>query len=62
MVSAGGNIKVLVGHAFLIEARVVGNSVRIVVSPAWKTYGFPVTIPTEFMALLCETAKSGVFG
>ncbi|MFZ9139425.1 MAG: SusF/SusE family outer membrane protein [Bacilli bacterium] len=41
MESAGGNIKVLVGHAFLIEARIVGGSVRIVISPAWKTYGFP---------------------
>ncbi len=45
-VSAGGNIKVLVGtelvpHAFLIEARIVGGSVRIVISPAWSNYGFP---------------------
>jgi hypothetical protein len=44
--SAGGNIKVLVGteqvpHAFLIEARLVGGSVRIVISPAWSNYGFP---------------------
>lgn len=39
--SAGGNIKVLVAHAFLVEARIVGSSVRIVISPAWKTYGFP---------------------
>jgi hypothetical protein len=44
--SAGGNIKVLVGteqvpHAFLIEARLVGGSLRIVISPAWSNYGFP---------------------
>jgi hypothetical protein len=44
--SAGGNIKVLVGteqvpHAFLIEARIVGSSLRIVISPAWSNYGFP---------------------
>jgi hypothetical protein len=43
---AGGNIKVLAGtadvpHAFLIEARLVGGSVRIVISPAWSNYGFP---------------------
>ena len=41
-----GNIKVLVGtadvpHAFLIEARIVGSSLRIVISPAWSNYGFP---------------------
>ena len=44
--NAGGNIKVLVGteqvpHAFLIEARIVGSSLRIVISPAWSNYGFP---------------------
>jgi hypothetical protein len=44
--SANGNIKVLVGTAllplnFLIEARLVGNSLRIVISPAWNNYGFP---------------------
>ena len=41
-----GNIKVLAGteqvpHAFLIEARIVGSSLRIVISPAWSNYGFP---------------------
>jgi hypothetical protein len=44
--NAGGNIKVLAGteqvpHAFLIEARIVGGSVRIMISPAWSNYGFP---------------------
>jgi hypothetical protein len=44
--NAGGNIKVLAGtadvpHAFLIEARIVGSSLRIVISPAWSNYGFP---------------------
>jgi uncharacterized repeat protein (TIGR02543 family) len=43
---AGGSIKVLVGtpqlpDAFLIETRIVGDSVRIVISPAWRNYGFP---------------------
>jgi hypothetical protein len=42
---AGGSIKVLVGtpqlpDAFLIETRIVGDSVRIVISPAWSNYGF----------------------
>lgn len=46
MESAGGNIKVLVGteqvpHAFLIDVRVVGGSIRMVISPAWSNYGFP---------------------
>jgi hypothetical protein len=48
--AAGSNIKVLVEtvegpnnvpHAFLIEVRVVGGSVRMVISPAWSNYGFP---------------------
>ncbi len=44
--AGAGNIKVLVGteqvpHAFLIEARIVGSSLRIVISPAWSNYGFP---------------------
>ena len=48
--AAGSNIKVLVEtvegpnnvpHAFLIEVRVVGGSVRLVISPAWSNYGFP---------------------
>jgi hypothetical protein len=48
--AAGSNIKVLVEtvegankvpHAFLIEVRVVGSSIRIVISPAWSNYAFP---------------------
>jgi hypothetical protein len=30
-----------VPHAFLIDVRVVGSSIRIVISPAWSNYGFP---------------------
>ena len=42
---AEGNIKVLVGtaevpHAFLIDVRVVGGSMRLVLSPAWSNYAF----------------------
>jgi hypothetical protein len=48
--AAGSNIKVLVEtvegdnkvpHAFLIDVRIVGGSVRIVISPAWSNYAFP---------------------
>jgi hypothetical protein len=49
--AAGSNIKVLVetlegpnankiSHTFLIDVRVVGGSVRLAISPAWRNFGF----------------------